>query len=94
MADTIGFGLIGCGVIAPFHAKGIEQTPDADLVAVCDPHEPAAKEFCAAHEKVPYYTDLEEMLKREDLHAVCICTPSGMHSDQAVAAARANKHGL
>ena len=94
MADKIGFGMIGCGVIAPFHAKGIEETPDAELVAACDPNEEAAKKFSAEHNDIPYYVDLEEMLKREEVRAVCICTPSGMHSDQAVAAARAKKHVL
>jgi UDP-N-acetyl-2-amino-2-deoxyglucuronate dehydrogenase len=94
MADKVGFGMVGCGVIAPFHAKGIEETPGAELVAACDPNEAAAKEFCETHNNIPSYTVLEKMLNREDLHAVCICTPSGMHSDQAVAAARARKHVL
>jgi len=94
MADKVGFGMIGCGVIAPFHAKGIAGTPDAELVAACDPVEEAAKKFSEEHNNVPYYTDLEAMLKRDDVHAVCICTPSGMHSDQAVMAAQAKKHVL
>jgi predicted dehydrogenase len=94
MANKVGFGIVGCGVIAPFHAKAIQETPDAALVAACDPNEDAAKTFAAEHNDLPCYTDLEEMLKRDDVQAVCICTPSGMHSDQAVAAARAKKHVL
>ncbi len=94
MADKVGFGMVGCGVIAPFHAKGIRETPDAKLVAACDPNEAAARKFSAEHGNIPHYTELEEMLKKDDLHAVCICTPSGMHSDQAVMAARAKKHVL
>jgi UDP-N-acetyl-2-amino-2-deoxyglucuronate dehydrogenase len=94
MDEKIGFGIIGCGVIAPFHAKAIQETPDAELVAACDPVEEAARKFSAEHNNLPYHTNLEEMLKRDDVHAVCICTPSGMHSDQAVAAARAKKHVL
>ncbi len=94
MADKVGFGMVGCGVIAPFHAKGIRETPDAELAAACDPNEEAAQKFSEEHNSVPYYTDLEEMLERDDVDAVCICTPSGMHSDQAVMAARAKKHVL
>jgi UDP-N-acetyl-2-amino-2-deoxyglucuronate dehydrogenase len=94
MADTIGFGMVGCGVIAPFHAKGIAEAPNARLVAACDPIEQAARKFSAEHDNVPYYTKLEQMLSRDDVDAVCICTPSGMHSDQAVAAARAKVHVL
>ncbi len=94
MADKIGFGMIGCGVIAPFHARGIEDTPDAELVAACDPNEEAARKFSVEHNNIPYYANLSDMLSRDDVRAVCICTPSGMHSDQAVAAARAKKHVL
>jgi len=94
MVDKIGFGIIGCGVIAPFHAKAIMETPDAVLVAACDENEEAARRFSAEHEDIPYYTQVEDMLERDDIDAVCICTPSGMHSDQAVAAARAKKHVL
>ncbi len=94
MADVIGFGIIGCGVIAPFHAKAINETPGAKLVAASDPNEEAARKFSAEHNDIPYYKDLERMLERDDLQAVCICTPSGMHSGQAIAAARAKKHVL
>ncbi len=94
MADKVGFGMIGCGTIAPFHAKGISETADAELVAACDPMEEFARKFSEDHDNVPYYTDLENMLKRDDVDAVCICTPSGMHSDQAVMAAEAKKHVL
>jgi len=94
MADRIGFGMVGCGVIAPFHATGIKETPGAFLAAACDPNEEAAKGFSASHGSIPFYTDLEEMLQRDDVQAVCICTPSGVHSDQAVMAARAKKHVL
>jgi UDP-N-acetyl-2-amino-2-deoxyglucuronate dehydrogenase len=94
MADRIGFGMVGCGVIAPFHATGIKETAGAFLAAACDPNEEAARRFSASQGNIPFYTDLEEMLRRDDVQAVCICTPSGMHSDQAIAAARAKKHVL
>lgn len=32
----IKVGVIGCGVIAPYHIKGIKEVPQAELVAVCD----------------------------------------------------------
>lgn len=94
MADKVGFGIVGCGVIAPFHARAIKETPDAELVAACDADGKAAKRFSAEQGNIPYHTILEDMLERDDIHAVCICTPSGMHSEQAVAAARAKKHVL
>ena len=89
----IGFGIIGCGVIAPLHIRGIKDTPGAKLVAVCDEKIDKAEKL-GKEERVDYYTDYQEMLKRPDLKIVCICTPSSLHPAQAIAAARAGKHVL
>ena len=34
--STIGFAIVGCGNIAPFHADALEKIAGAKLVAVCD----------------------------------------------------------
>ncbi|MBM3290876.1 MAG: gfo/Idh/MocA family oxidoreductase, partial [Candidatus Hydrogenedentes bacterium] len=34
--SKVGFGIIGCGVIAPIHADALGRIPDAKLVAVSD----------------------------------------------------------
>ena len=91
MTETINFGVIGCGVIGPWHTGAIAAVPGLKLVAVCDIVEEKAKELAAKH-GVDYHTDYHELLARDDLHAVCICTPSGMHGDMTIDAARAGKH--
>jgi len=40
---VFNFAIIGCGVIAPNHAEGIVNTPNARLVAVADIVEEKAK---------------------------------------------------
>ena len=90
-SKKLGFGIVGCGVIAPWHISGIEAARGAKLVAVCDDDEKKAKKL-GKEKKVDYYTNLNKMLKRPDLDVVCLCTPSSMHPAQAVAAARAGKH--
>ena len=90
--DTIGFGIIGCGVIAPFHAKSIIAAEGAELVACCDVVEDKAKAFAEEYGIKNTYRDLDEMLKRDDIQAVCICTPSGLHADNGIASAQAGKH--
>ncbi|MGC9316556.1 MAG: Gfo/Idh/MocA family protein [Armatimonadota bacterium] len=93
--DKIGFGIIGCGVISGTHRKAIEEVDAAELVACCDIVEEKAKALAEeAGIGDNYYRDLEDMLERDDLHAVCVCTPSGMHSEQAITAANAGKHIL
>ncbi len=89
----IGFGIIGCGIIAPWHAKGIEAAEAAKLIAVSDLDEEKAREFGELN-NVDYYKDYDEMLKRDDIDAVCICTPSSLHPAQAIGVARMGKHVL
>lgn len=89
----LGFGIVGGGVIGPFHAKAIGDVGGAKLVGVCDVVEAAAKKF-AMDVGVEAYTDLGEMLKRDDLDVVDICTPSGLHAKLGIQAAEAGKHVL
>lgn len=88
---TYGFGLVGCGVIAPTHAEAIKRLDNAKLVAVCDLNEEAAQ-ACAAEHGAEAYTDLDEMLARDDLHICNILTPSGLHARLGVQCADAGKH--
>ena len=92
MSDkTYGFGLVGCGVIAPTHAEAIERLDNAKLLAVCDLNEDAAK-ACATDFEAEPYTDLDEMLARDDIDICNILTPSGLHAKLGVQCADAGKH--
>lgn len=88
-----GFGIVGCGMIARFHAQAIKDLPNARLVALYSRNpENARKLQEAVGVQCEIYTDLPAMLRRSDLHIVNICTPSGAHMEPAVAAADAKKH--
>lgn len=93
MAPQLRFGIIGTGMIGQFHAAAIAQTAGAQLVAVCRAN-PGRADEAAARFGVPCEPDVEALLAREDIDAVCICTPSGLHAAQGIAAARAGKHIL
>jgi len=86
-----GFGVVGCGMIAGFHARAIADVRGARLVACCDVREEAAKGFAAQH-GCRDYTDLRAMLADTNVDIVTVTTPSGSHLEPAVAAARAGKH--
>src|ERR671911_898269 len=89
--EKLRFGILGCGVIGPHHAKAIAGLQSAELVAVADvvPElaEKLAEEYACSH-----YASLQEMLSSVDLDAVCLCTPSGTHAEGAIAALEAGKH--
>lgn len=88
----VGFGIVGCGMIANFHAEAIKRMKGTKLVACFDSRAESATAFAAANPGVTVYTDLDEMLKDPTLHIVTICTPSGAHMEPAIKAAQAKKH--
>jgi predicted dehydrogenase len=86
-----GFGIVGCGMIARFHAKAIADVKGAKLVAAFDSI-PAAVERFTAETGCKGYTQLDEMLADKNVQVVTVGTPSGAHMEPAVAAANAGKH--
>ena len=91
--EQLGFALIGCGVAAGFHARAIAGSPDLTLRGVFDTYQPGAQRFSQA-QNTTCYASLEELLADPLVDAVCICTPSGLHAPQAIAALDAGKHVL
>lgn len=88
---TYGFGIIGCGTIAPVFADAIAQLDNARLVAVSDVVEERARAFAARY-GASWHTDYGDLFRRDDVHIVCVLTWSGKHADVGVAAALAGKH--
>lgn len=93
MAEKIGFGIIGSGMIADVHAAAFQHTESAELIAVYGRNQEktaalAAKYHCRA------CTSLEELLAIPEIQAVTVATPSGAHLETVCAAARAGKHVL
>ena len=71
-----GFGIIGCGMIADFHAKAIGELPNAHVAAVSSRKEANARRVAEACD-CAWHTDYKELLRREDVDIVTICSPSG-----------------
>lgn len=91
MSVKLRFGIIGCGRIAPKHAESITALDEAELVAVCDIVPEQAQAFADKYGAEPY-TDYKELLKRSDIDIVTIATPSGLHAEIGMEAAKAGKH--
>jgi len=79
----VKFAVLGCGRISSLHLEAVEKAKDAHLVAVCDIIEEKAVKASEKY-SVPYYLDLEAMLKAEKPEVVIIGTPSGMHCEHTV----------
>ena len=88
----IRLGLIGCGRISKNHFESIKEIDEAQFVTCCDIIEERAKEAYEKYNLESYYTDYMEMLEKEDLDAVAICTPSGIHPQVGIEVAKRKMH--
>ena len=94
MNDSIGFILVGCGMIARFHAKAISEIPGAHIAALVSRTAASAEAFLGEMRirRVPIFTSLDLALRSPGVDAVIITTPSGAHAEPALIAAAAGKH--
>jgi len=90
-ATQIGFAIIGCGMIADWHAQALQALPDARLIGAADARAAAAQAFAARYQ-IKAYESTEALLADDSVTAVCICTPSGLHAPLVIQAAGAGKH--
>jgi UDP-N-acetyl-2-amino-2-deoxyglucuronate dehydrogenase len=91
VTPPIRIALVGCGRISQTHFDAIRDVDDLELVAVCDVLEQRARE-AGAQNDVPWFTSYSKMLADVASDAVAICTPSGLHPQHGILAARAGKH--
>ena len=91
MNKEIRFGIIGCGVIAPTHAKAIENTEGAVLMGACSHSFEKARAFAEEYHCRAYET-YDAMLESPEIDAVSICSPTGNHFEHARRAILAGKH--
>ena len=93
MSDrTLGFGIVGTGAIADFHAKAIAAIEGATLIGVCSRTPSHAQHFAESHPPAVVAKSVAELVARPDIHAICITTPSALHREPALQAIRAGKH--
>lgn len=91
--STTGVAIIGCGGITlQNHLPGLALCPDVRVAALCD----ANSEVLARAKEVAKVdvatTQYQEVLRRDDVHAVIVATPNYLHAPIVIDAARAGKH--
>lgn len=92
-------GLIGGGFMGRTHSNGYKRVSDffseleyvPELKAVCSRREDKVRAFADQWGYQSIETDWKNVVARDDIDAVDICTPNNMHAEIAVAAAEAGK---
>ncbi len=87
----LGIGIIGGGLISEKHIDAIKGISESKVVAISSYSVESAMR-AAGRCSADVCATNEELLARDDVDAVIICTPSGTHGDIAILAAKAGKH--
>ncbi len=84
-------GIIGCGKVAHLHAQALQNLAQSKFVSVFSRNITKAAEFAEPY-GVKAYDDISDMIKREGLDLVIICTPHPNHWEPTIAAIEAGAH--
>lgn len=96
MSDSLKVGILGCGAVSEgLHIPGFARLKGkAVLQAVCDKNENLAKKVAKKFGIPAVYSDLSQMLSKEKLNIVDICTPPQAHATLALVAIEQGCHVL
>ncbi|MBO5071236.1 MAG: Gfo/Idh/MocA family oxidoreductase [Roseburia sp.] len=87
--SKIKVGIIGTGGISHCHMDGYKALPDrVEVIAVCDIDEEKVKAYAEKYNVPRWYTDYNEMMAKEDLDCVSVCTWNAAHKGATIAALR------
>jgi UDP-N-acetyl-2-amino-2-deoxyglucuronate dehydrogenase len=92
-SDRLRTAIVGCGKVGGTHAQAYKALPTSEFVAVCDVASDRAEAF-AAKFQVKGYTDLAEMLHREKVDVLSICTQHTQHPAAVEIAAAAGTNAI
>ncbi len=84
--SKIRFAIVGCGSIGKRHIAVLDAEPNAEIVAICDIDENAARAQSELYNNLPFYTDYATMLKEIDADIINVVTPHSLHADMAIQA--------
>lgn len=90
---TYNIAILGCGKVAHLHAKAVQNLPNAKLAGVWSRTTKTAETFASEY-KIPFYTEIEKLVKQEEIDLVVVCTPHPFHLEPVLEAAKAGANIL
>jgi 2-hydroxy-4-carboxymuconate semialdehyde hemiacetal dehydrogenase len=92
MHKRVRVALAGPGAFGVKHLEAIRTIDGVDVVVLIGADLTRTQEVAAQFGVERVTTELDEALRRPDVDAVILCTPTPMHAAQAAACLRAGKH--
>ena len=94
-ASIVRVGVLGAGAWArSAHLPGYRRDPRCRVVAIADVEIDRARDAAREFEVATATADPNELLRRDDIDLIDVCTPSHTHFELAWAALEAGKHVL
>ena len=84
--------LAGAGAFGMKHLDGLARIDGAEVVALVGRRQEQVEEVAAKYGIGQATTELGEVLARDDVDAVILCTPTQLHASQAIDVMRSGKH--
>src|SRR3989442_6972168 len=85
-------GLIGSGFVSNFYMQGLRDVGGWEIPVVASPNADHARAFAAKWNIAESTTDVDGVIRRDDVDLVVLGAPNYVHKDLAIACARAGKH--
>lgn len=92
MEKIMRVGIVGAGMMGKNHTEALRRLPGVSVVALADPNGALAKKTCEELFIPTAYESYQEMMEREALDAVHVCTPNFAHFEVCKAAIEAGIH--
>ena len=94
LMTTWRVGIVGYGWAAGAHLTALARIPNVEVVAICTSRADVADQLRGrgASAKIEIVRDVDELIARDDIDVVDICSRSNLHAAQGIAAAKAGKH--
>lgn len=93
-ANPIGIAVVGCGYWGVNYVRVFSELAGAHVAVICDSREERLREVGRRFPEAALETSLEDALRREDVHAVVVCTGATTHHDVTARCLEADTHVL
>jgi predicted dehydrogenase len=90
---TFNIAILGCGKVAHLHAKAVQNLKNARLAGVWS-RTPKTAIMFAAQYGTTFYAEIKDLVKREKIDLVIVCTPHPFHLEPVLEAAIAGANIL
>jgi UDP-N-acetyl-2-amino-2-deoxyglucuronate dehydrogenase len=93
MPKKLKTAIVGVGKITDIHASALVNLPESSFTAVCGRGKEKTESYASRY-GIKAYTDVSEMVLKEQIDVVIICTPHPNHKEPTIAALEAGANVL